>query len=592
MQVRATNAEGDGLYSSSGSGRTNAPPNRCPVFTDGTATTRGVDENTGSNTNIGSAVSATDADGDRLTYSSSGADAASFGLNTATGQLRTSANLDHEAKSSYSFTMTASDGKCTDSISVTVNVGDEDEPPRAPGAPTVTAASGSTTRLDVSWTAPANYGRPPITSYDLQYRRGTAGSFRNGPQNVSGASATILRLRPDTLYQVQVRATNAEGDGPYSSSGSGRTNAPPPVPTPTPTPVPMPQPVPTNLHTNGGGNGHTVKIRWDFAASLTGTTYKAQFAPEDCEDGTCDPSAAKFTRNLIGVRTLFLPTGTVVEGTLTGLHPDTLYQIKLFSVYKGADSGLSEPVWAYTTRAPLLGGDVEVATSQFHGHVPKNAAGNHEFAYRICTETITAQITTHPTNPALSRSKALITQDMRRAMAKWPAEVVWRQNSGNILKVSERILPESQRCSRHPIPSARGHFEVKFVDEVRIKAACSSPLSVFNDKPGPNACWRSPTWDNGRISEIRTGSILFNNARKTDWNNLETKPNSSRCTRLHRTLAHEVGHGLGMGKGDLGDFDQHPTNGERMIMSKPGNWRYCSPQPYDVVAVKALYQSR
>ncbi len=160
-------------------------PNRCPVFTDGTTTTRGVDENTGSNTNIGSAVSATDADGDRLTYSSSGADAASFGLNTATGQLRTGSNLDHEAKSSYSFTMTASDGKCTDSINVIVSVGDEDEPPRAPGAPTVTATPGSTTRLDVSWTAPANDGRPPITSYDLQYRK-----------ERPGVSATARRTSP------------------------------------------------------------------------------------------------------------------------------------------------------------------------------------------------------------------------------------------------------------------------------------------------------------------------------------------------------------------------------------------------------------
>ena len=204
-------------------------PNRCPVFTDGTTAARRVDEDTGSNTNIGSPVSATDLDGDRLTYGKSGGDAASFTLGSSTGQLGASAALDYETKSIYEFSMTVSDGTCTDTIEVTVIVGDVDEPPSTPGAPTVTATSGSTTSLDVSWTAPANAGKPPITGYDLQYRQGTTGSFQAGPQNVAGASATISRLQMNALYEVQVRATNAEGDGPYSSSGSGRTNALPTV---------------------------------------------------------------------------------------------------------------------------------------------------------------------------------------------------------------------------------------------------------------------------------------------------------------------------------------------------------------------------
>ena len=203
--------------------------NRCPVFADGPTTARSVDENTGSNTNIGSPVSATDLDGDRLTYRKSGDDSASFTLSPSTGQLGASAALDYETKFIYSFSMTVSDGGCTDSIEVTVIVDDVDEPPSAPGAPTVTATSGSTTSLDVSWTAPANGGKPPITGYDLQYRQGTTGSFQAGPQNVAGASATISSLQTNALYQVQVRATNAEGDGPYSSSGSGRTNALPTI---------------------------------------------------------------------------------------------------------------------------------------------------------------------------------------------------------------------------------------------------------------------------------------------------------------------------------------------------------------------------
>ena len=116
--------------SSSDSARTDPLPNRPPVFTDGTSATRSVAENTGVITNIGSAISATDADNDALTYSKSGTDAAFFGLSSSTGQLRTSAALNHETKSSYTFRMSVSDGRGgSDTISVTVNVIDMNEAP-------------------------------------------------------------------------------------------------------------------------------------------------------------------------------------------------------------------------------------------------------------------------------------------------------------------------------------------------------------------------------------------------------------------------------------------------------------------------------
>ena len=91
----------------------------------------------------------------------------------------------------------------------------------------MTATAGSSTSLDVSWTAPTNTG-PAIASYDLQYREGTSGSFTAGPQNVTGTSAAIASLTASTSHQVQVRATNAEGDSDWSPSGPGRTgnNAP------------------------------------------------------------------------------------------------------------------------------------------------------------------------------------------------------------------------------------------------------------------------------------------------------------------------------------------------------------------------------
>ena len=111
----------------------NVLSNSAPVFTDGTSATRTIAENTASGVNIGSPVSATDANNDTLTYSLSGTDAASFDIDTTNGQLQTQAALDYETKSSYTVTITVSDGDLTDTITVTVNITDIDELPTDAG---------------------------------------------------------------------------------------------------------------------------------------------------------------------------------------------------------------------------------------------------------------------------------------------------------------------------------------------------------------------------------------------------------------------------------------------------------------------------
>ncbi len=53
-------------------------------------------------------MTATDVDGDdTLSYALSGPDAASFAIVDSSGQLKTKAALNYEAKSSYSVTLTA-----------------------------------------------------------------------------------------------------------------------------------------------------------------------------------------------------------------------------------------------------------------------------------------------------------------------------------------------------------------------------------------------------------------------------------------------------------------------------------------------------
>ena len=109
------------------------------------------------------------------------------------------------------------------SFGATTTVTDENEPPLAPGAPAVGRVVGSHTSLAVRWTAPDNTGRPAIESYDVQYRTRTEPWWSMPPRNVTDTAVTITHLLRNTTYEVQVRAKNAGGDGPWSESGWGTT---------------------------------------------------------------------------------------------------------------------------------------------------------------------------------------------------------------------------------------------------------------------------------------------------------------------------------------------------------------------------------
>ena len=205
----------------------NVETNAAPVFP-GDSATRELPENSPTGTSVGDPVTAMDDDGDTLAYTLEGTDAASFDIDASTGQIQTKSSVtyDHEAKSSYSVIVKADDSNGgTDTIAVTINVADVDEPPSVMTPPTVTPVTGSSDSLDVSWTAPDNSGKPDIESYDLQYRIGTS-AWTDGPQDETGLSATITGLAAGTEYQVRVRATNDEGDSLFwSSTGTGTTNA-------------------------------------------------------------------------------------------------------------------------------------------------------------------------------------------------------------------------------------------------------------------------------------------------------------------------------------------------------------------------------
>ena len=200
--------------------------NAGPAFSEGTGTTREVAENTPADTPFGTDVFATDDDGDTLTYTLEGTDAASFGIDPETGRLKTSAPLDYETRASYAVTVKAADdagGEAT--IEVTIEVTDVDEQPDTPAAPNVEPAPNTTDSLAVSWTAPGLNGGPEFTGYELRYGTTEEGTWSETGPLGTGTADTVGGLAADTEYRVQVRALNGETDSEWSPSGTARTRA-------------------------------------------------------------------------------------------------------------------------------------------------------------------------------------------------------------------------------------------------------------------------------------------------------------------------------------------------------------------------------
>ena len=237
--IRALNGGGLGPVSRS----VTATPfaNRAPEFAT-TTTARSVAENTAAGENIGGPVAAADLDsGDTLVYSLSGVDAASFAIDTATGQITVGSgtSLDYETKASYSVTVSVHDGKDSgenadttvdDTIDVTINVTDVDLP-LTPGAPTVApAATNGHTRLEVAWAAPGITGWPYLTGYNVRYRKSGASSdwtlrTSRGAVPALTTGITISGLESSTGYEVQISAINDEGESSWSDSGTSTTDA-------------------------------------------------------------------------------------------------------------------------------------------------------------------------------------------------------------------------------------------------------------------------------------------------------------------------------------------------------------------------------
>ena len=196
-------------------------PNTPPVFDEGRAATRGVDEDTFANQRVGDPLSASDADNaDTLTYSLDAASEAVFDIDSTTGQLRTEAELDHETRKSYPVNVSVSDGKDANgdadpsadtTITVTILVSDVNEDPSF-------ALANDTRTIEENTPAGEPLGAPfRATDGDgdtLTYSLGAGSAEDFEIDAASGQLRTRAALDHETTssYNLTVTATDPSAD--------------------------------------------------------------------------------------------------------------------------------------------------------------------------------------------------------------------------------------------------------------------------------------------------------------------------------------------------------------------------------------------
>ena len=208
VTVKATDA--NGIVGTAALTVTVTNVNEAPVFATSTALVLSVAE--GTSGAIGSPVSATDPEADAIAYSLTGADAASFAIDSATGQLSvgTGTTLNHEQKASYGFNVVATDDDASPlsaSRAVTVNVADADVimPPASPSG--VAATPQGAASVLVTWTDNSSNE----TGFVVEYREARTEAWTAfGTETLADAtSVTVTGLTAGRSYDFRVIAKHA-----------------------------------------------------------------------------------------------------------------------------------------------------------------------------------------------------------------------------------------------------------------------------------------------------------------------------------------------------------------------------------------------
>ena len=215
--------------------------NRAPVFREGGTVARSVAENAAARASVGSPVTASDNDGDSITYSLAGDDASLFAIGARTGQISVAQGtaLDFETRSSYSVSARANDGhNGQDTIAVTIAVTNVEE------AGTVGLSSANP---EVGVTLTAMLEDPDGGVSDVSWSWERSMNLTTWMAIPGSGSAAYTPTEADEGYHLQATAAYSDDHGPNKRAHMVSANPVPvaPEPTATPTPEPTVGPEPT-----------------------------------------------------------------------------------------------------------------------------------------------------------------------------------------------------------------------------------------------------------------------------------------------------------------------------------------------------------
>ena len=227
LSARASYTDGQGSGKTADSDPTGpvGASNSEPLFADD-STTRTLPENSGAGANVGTAVSATDSDGDTLTYSLSGTDGSKFTIVDTSGQIQAKSGQTYnfEGTNSYTVRVRVRDNKDSagnadtlndDVITVTINLTNVNE------APVVTGGTTGTNFPENGTAAIAAYTATDVDASDTQ--TWSVESADDGNLFEIGASSGMLSFKDppdfenkrdagaDNVYNATMKVTDADG---------------------------------------------------------------------------------------------------------------------------------------------------------------------------------------------------------------------------------------------------------------------------------------------------------------------------------------------------------------------------------------------
>ncbi len=100
-------------------------------------------------------------------------------------------------------------------------------PPLAPTVTVTPRMTGEAGQLDIAWTPADNTGRPAVTVYKVRYRLSSVTEWTEGMHHLPAShepSIFLASLETGVGYDVQMRAVNIDGDGPWSATATGNAS--------------------------------------------------------------------------------------------------------------------------------------------------------------------------------------------------------------------------------------------------------------------------------------------------------------------------------------------------------------------------------